>query len=359
MRTTGAGGVGRYARATLQAFVVFFLAFVSTGGPVRAFENGSTFMLLPGMSMGIPYAYVGPPGIYANDFASYGTNTLPRDAAPNAGKGPGSVHVDATIELLALRWTTPWTLLGASFAAQVIQPVVTQDKYGEIPGKGAISSFAGGIHDTIVAPAILSWQFPQKFYVAAALRLGVPDGTIQGVNGLDNIGVPYWMIQPTFAVAYLNNGWDLAANFFYDIYTTNPYSRVTDGQVFRADLTATKKFGRFEIGPVGYLAFQTTRDTGGASPAAYIASHGALNTCEPLPSGAWDQCSRGGKAGVGGEVAYDFDGAKLAVLVTDSVYSHGVGGANGWRVWTQAAFKLYTAPPPAPPLAAPGGMITK
>lgn len=303
--------------------------------------------------MGLPLAYLGSPGLYANDLASYGTNAVPGSIAPNAGKGPGTIKVDTAIELLSLRWTTPWTFFGARYAVAAVQPFVTQEKYGTIPGKGATDTFAGGIHDTIISPIILSWELPHKLFISPFLRIGVTDGTIQGVNGLDNVGVPYTMIQPGFAVAYLENGWNLSANLFNDIYLTNPYSHITDGQVFRADLTATKKFGRLEIGPVGYLAFQTTRDTGGASPAAYAASHGALNTCNPLPSGAFDQCSRASKAGVGAKIGYNFGPAQLAVLVTDSVLGEGIGGANGWRVWTQASFKLYDSPPPAPPVVAP------
>jgi hypothetical protein len=238
--------------------------------------------------------------------------------------GPGVIHVGAAIELINIRWTTPWTLLGENYAFVIAQPVVVQSKYGEIPGKGETYGHAGGVHNTIVTPGLLSWELASNMYVAAGMRFGVPDGTIQGVNGLDNIGVPYWMIQPTFALSYLDNGWDLSATLFYDIYTANPYSHVTDGPVFRADLTATKKFGSFEVGPVAYVAFQTQRDTGGSS-AAYLASGGAINTCEPLPTGAFNNCARAEKAGAGGKLGYDFKTVQIAVLVTDSVLSHGQG----------------------------------
>ena len=354
MPTLSGNGARKGMRAALQASILTALALIATGSPVRAFEPGSTFMLLPGMSMGVPYAYFGSPGLYMNNFASYGTNTVPTSVAP----GHGDVHLDVPIELLAFRWTTPWTFFGGTFAAAVIQPAVMQSTYGEIPGKGAIYGHVGGIHDTIVTPAQLSWQFPHKLFVSAGVRFGVPDGTVQGVNGLSNIGAPYWMIQPTVDIAYLDNGWNIDANFFYDFYTTNPYSNVSNGEVFRGDLAATHKFGRFDVGPVGYFAFQTTRDTGG-NTLGYLATGGAINTCEPLPSGAWNGCARAAKAGVGGKVGYDLGNAQIAVLVTDSVLSRGVGGANGWRVWTQAMFKLYDETPQAPALLPPTGAPVK
>lgn len=303
--------------------------------------------------MGLPLGYVGSPGLYVTNLASYGTNTAPGSIVPNAAKG-SKLYVDTPIEVLSFRWTTPWTLFGARYAFIAVQPFVSQRQYGDIVGKGPTDTQTGGMHDTIISPAVLSWELPHKTFFSTFLRAGIPDGAIDGPTGLGNAaGTPYWMIQPGAAISYLEHGWDLSANLFYDFYTTNPYSHVTDGQVFRADFTATKKFGRLEIGPVGYLAFQTTRDTGGASPAAYAASKGALNTCNLLPSGAFNQCSRAGKAGIGGKIGYNFGAANLALLVTDSVLSEGVGGANGWRVWTQASFKLYDPPRPAPPVVAP------
>jgi hypothetical protein len=305
-----------------------------------AFEPGASFTILPGTTMGIPYADTGKPGLVFYSLGNYGTVSVPRDVSPNLGFGPSSLKADIPDEIPALVWTTPWMLFGARYAILVAQPVAQVKGYGEIPGRGWITSDGGGMRNTIVAPINLSWHLPQGWYVGAGVNLALPDARVTGVNGLDSVGQPYWTVEPTFGVSYLHDGYDLSATMLYDFYTTNTYSGVTDGQALYLDLTATKKFGSYEFGPVGYLAVQTTRDSGG-NPLAYIATNGAANSCAPEPFNVYNYCVRAAKAGVGGEMAYDFDRGNIAVLATQSVLSHGQGGADGWRIWTRLTFKLY------------------
>ncbi len=325
-------------RASVVSAVV--LAACATGDRAIAFERGATFTVLPGTTMGLPFAYTGTPGIYVYSLGNYGTVSLPREIAPNVGKGPGSIEADVADEVPALLWTTPWTLFGATYAMLVSQPMASAQSYGQVPGVGPVSNQVGGLRDTIIMPVNLSWHLPYGWFVAAGFTMAVPDGHIKGINGLGSVGAPYWTFEPTFAVSYLHDGWDLSATFLYDIYSTNPYSGVTDGQALYVDLTATKKFGHVEIGPVGYVAVQTTRDSGG-SPAAFIATRGAANSCEPIAPNINNYCIQAARAGVGGKIGYDLGRGEIALLATQSVLSHGQGGADGWRIWTQFSWKLY------------------
>lgn len=305
-----------------------------------AFEQGATFTLMPGTTMGIPFANSHSPGLYFYGLANYGTETLPHDVSPNLGFGSGTIHVDVPDVVPAILWTTPWMLFGAHYAVLVGQPAAQFKAYGEIPGRGSFSSQGGGLRNTIVTPINLSWHLQNGWYVGAGFNTHIPDARTTGINGLDSGGQPYWTLEPTFAVSYLHDGYDFSATMFYDFYTTNTYSDVTNGQAIYLDLTATKKFGHYEIGPVGYFAAQTTRDVGG-NPMGYLTSRGAINSCDPEPGGFYNYCVRAAKAGVGGMVGYDFDRGNIAVLVTQSVLSHGQGGQDGWRIWTQLSFKLY------------------
>ena len=76
----------------------------------------------------------------------------------------------------------------------------------------------------------------------------------------------YWTFEPAFAVSYLSGQWNLTANFFYDINTKsqgiccNVNSTITSGNALYGDLHALYKFGKWEIGPVGYFEVQTTSD---------------------------------------------------------------------------------------------------
>ncbi len=327
-------------RARLRVLLLSALAVLATADRGFAFEPGASFTILPGTTMGIPFAYTGTPGLYLYNLANYGTVSVPREVSPNVGLGPGALKADVPDEIPALLWTTPWTLFGARYAVLVAEPMAAVDSYGQIPGVGWVTNQTGGLRDTIVAPANLSWDLRNGWHVGIGLDLAVPDGRINGINGLDSVGAPYWTFEPTFGVSYLRDGFDLSATFLYDIYSTNPYSHVTDGQALYADLTATKKFGHVEIGPVAYAAFQTTRDSGG-DPAAFLATGGLANSCEEEPENIYNYCVRAAKAGVGGKIGYDLGRGELALLATQSVLSHGQGGADGWRIWTQLSWKLY------------------
>ncbi len=341
MPTLGAGRALAFMRAQFQLLIIVASALILMGSSVRAFEPGATFYFTPGQIMGNDLAVFGPPGVYFASRFSYGTNKVPKDTLP-AGV---TRYVDVPIESMQFRWTTPWKLFGASYAFTVAQSFVSRSFYNSSV-KGPPAAFHSGVHNTIFSPGVLSWKFPHKVFVAAGIRFGAPDGAITGKNGLDNIGQPFWLIEPVLAFAYLDNGWDISANFLYDITTRNTISGVQNGDVIRGELAATKHFGRFEIGPTGYFAFQTTRDTGGIG--------GGFNSCA-IPAKGWNGCARAAKGGVGGKLGYDFGPAKAYVIVSDSVLSRGVGGADGWRVWTQIAFKLFNPLPPSPSLA----MVTR
>ena len=333
-------GADQTMRALFGASILAISFLLMMGQRGFAFERGASFTVLPGTTMGLPYAYTGTPGLYFYSLANYGTVSVPREVSPNIGFGPGSIKADVADEIPALLWTTPWTLFGARYAVLVTQPMVSVSSYGQVPGLGWVTRQTGGLRDPIISPLNLSWDLKNGWHIGAGFSMAIPIGRIKGINGLDSAGAPYWTLQPNMGVSYLRDGWDLSATLLYDFYTTNPHSHVTDGQALYLDLTATKMFGRFEIGPVGYVAFQTTRDSGG-DPAAFIASRGLVNSCQPIAPNVSNGCVRAAKAGVGAKIGYHIGRAQIAVLATGSVLSHGQGGSDGWRVWTQFSWKLY------------------
>jgi hypothetical protein len=318
---------------------------------VVAFERGASFTILPGTTMGLPYAYTGTPGVYFYSLGNYGTGSIAHDVQPNIGKGPGSVNIDVADEIPAFVWTTPYKIFGATYAVLLAQPIAAVSGYGPVPGAGYVRSQGGGFRNTFMSPITLSWDLGNGFHIGSGFNMAVPDARTTGINGLDSAGQPYWTLEPNIGISYLHDGFDLSATMLYDIYTRNTYSNVLDGQAMMIDFTATKKFQHIEIGPVGYLAFQTTRDSGG-NPLGFLTSNGAVNSCEPEPGGIFNSCVRAAKAGVGGKLGYDFGRGEIAVLATQSVYHHGQGATDGWRVWTQLSFKLYDDKL-SPPLAAP------
>ena len=71
--------------------------------------------------------------------------------------------------------------------------------------------------NTLWNPIALSWNLGGGWFVSVGFNFMGPDGSKRGRSVTPN--PDYWTFEPTFAVAYLANNWNLAANFFYDINT--------------------------------------------------------------------------------------------------------------------------------------------
>ena len=109
-----------HALVRASFFSAIAVAVLATCDRGFAFEPGASFTILPGTTMGIPFAYTGTPGLYLYSLGNYGTDSVPRAASPNVGFGPGSFRADVADEVPALLWTTPWTIFGATYA--VLEP---------------------------------------------------------------------------------------------------------------------------------------------------------------------------------------------------------------------------------------------
>jgi hypothetical protein len=315
MRRSGAWA----ARAWVAAALV---AAVTT--PTSAFEPLFVVNTPPGVTTGLPLGANPPPGLYFINIA-YGARSSIVGSGTSAGLS--GFNASSINEAPIVLWSTPWTILGASWALLAITPMA------------AVKIFDGG--DTIArirgfnnpgfSPAMLSWNPSTGWFVKLGVIVWAPLGTISAGplnNGLGNLGAPYWIIEEHLAVSYLTKEWSVTANLIYAINTRNTYSHVTDGNVLNVDLAAAKKFGAFEIGPVGYFSTQVTSDIG----------------CEAFYGAG--VCARGAKAGVGGLIGYDFGSVFAKLAVTDSVYIK--NSFDGWRVWSTVTIKL--TPDNSPPV---------
>jgi hypothetical protein len=141
-------------------------------------------------------------------------------------------------------------------------------------------------------------------------------------------------LEPEIAFSYLGNNWVASANFYYDINTRSQgvccaaNGSITSGNALFGDLTAVYKFGKWSIGPVGFLAVQTTNDTG---------------NCNPVIAGVVaNQCGRFRQFGAGGLVGYGFGPVDIQAWITDEFgardWAEGNGGVN---VMTRIGFKIY------------------
>ena len=217
-----------------------------------------------------------------------------------------------------------WSIFGGTYAAVVAQPALIQQI------TPPVNLADGGLHNTFFIPGQISWNLGNGFYAQVGLGIYAPDGTISGPKGINNVGAPWWTFQPQVALSYAKDGWNLTANIYTEFNTKNTVSGYTSGDIFHTDFTATKKFGRWSIGPVAYLTDQVSSDT---SSAAYNFVNGG----------------RFSDFAVGGLVAYDFGPATLSLVGTDEVYAHASGGTpgagnvitpQGWTIFGEISYKL-------------------
>jgi len=317
------------------------LAALAIGGAASsalAEESGTFQNRLNGATIGLPLGALPPPGLYTGLETVY--LGMPSDtgnggrAAGNQGNGQNP----AIAQAVPLLYVPGWTFLGASYAMSAVQAFYVFTSCGPTACAGSVPIVAGGFvyANTTWNPITLSWNLGGGWFASAAFNFMGPDGTRQ--TGTPN--PDYWTLEPAFAIAYLANNWVLAANFFYDIQTRSAGvccaagalgGTVTSGNTFYGDLTAVYKFGKWELGPVGYFEVQTTADTGAGCPAL---------------------CGNYQTVAIGGLVGYDFGPVDLQLWVTDQVVGNNTpAGVGAIDIWTRIGFRLW-APEAAKPLVA-------
>lgn len=308
--------------------------------PSAAVEPGNFQQYLRGLSIGDAAGATPPPGVYFEQ-SLVGAPQL-------SGQGQvAGVNVFAALSTSAVFWSTGWRVLGANVmlgAAQSFYELGAWSSTGGPPNTGV--TLYPTVHNSWLMPALLSWNLGNGFFASTAFAFYVPDGS--RYNNSPN--PDYWTYEPHFAVSYLANGWNLTANFIYDFNTasgghTGAFAgtpAAAFGVGYRSgdqaflDLTATKKFGKWELGPVGFLKWQTTDDVPGSG-----------FSCATMAAATGVNCGRATQYGLGALVGYDFGLVNLKLYATDTVYNRDDYG--GWNVWAKLAFPLWIAQPPAPP----------
>src|ERR1700730_844581 len=152
--------------------------------PANAYEDQS-WKTKPGSFIGAS-AGMPPPGIYMfNQVFTYQANF----AGPgvNNALGGGKVGLQAAVDVQGFIFVPGWTFLGATYDALIVQPFVMDSIGQPIPAQ------ASGVFNTYFVPVELTWKLGTSgFVVKSGLAFYAPTGTIQGANGLNNQGRPYW-----------------------------------------------------------------------------------------------------------------------------------------------------------------------
>jgi hypothetical protein len=135
-------------------------------------------------------------------------------------------------------------------------------------------------------------------------------------------------LNQRFALSYTNDGWNLTANVIwgiqFDQVTNRPQtspcpvspaipSTGCNPNFVNVDLTATKRFGKWELGPVGYYSSDLSM---------------------PVP-----EYRKQSQFAMGGLIGYWFGPVILQAYVTSDVYQKNYGGRD-IRAWTRIVIPL-------------------
>lgn len=307
-------------------------AIALTAGMTATVAQAQT-TTVPGEQVGLAVGAPLPEGIYA-------INTFTYRSADNSA-------VDTAVNIPILVWSTPWVPLGGRLEFVVAPPTVFV--FGRNSGPTGlrdlsinVGTFVGGI-----------WAFDLGGNFGVSLLGGTYLNEANGDRGVlvqNNGVVASRAVLPQlasntyrFGVAgsYTGDGWNITANLTYNFYDSparfdgrgSTLGAIPISDALNLDLTATKKFGKFEIGAIGY-------GTVNLDP----------NLVYPVALGG-GRIGRGGRFALGGLIGYDFGIFTVQAYVARDVVTS-VAGTESTDGWFRIIAPLYTPPAPVP-VAAP------
>lgn len=250
--------------------------------------------LFPGISTGIPLGAPLPEGVYVISIPTWGSRTTtPRT----------DVFASAPAWLI---WSTPWTFMGGRVLLDTVTPYVD----ARVPGVIHRSGFANTFLDAQV-----------KWDLGGGLFGGFQGGVYLPVkNDLNILGVAHdWSaFQGIGALSYLKDGWNLSSTFVFGTGHDDQPGKDPGAAWFNYDLTATKKFDKFEIGAVAF---------------------GSTDLSSPYAGYA-----RQSQFAAGGLVGYDFGRVNVQMKLTTDLYEKNYHGRDT-RVWANIVIPLWNPAP--------------
>ena len=218
-------------------------------------EEGIT-PYLPGATTGVPVGALPPPGLYGSEdsYIVYG------GVKGNNGQSI-PVNVSNPSESVSLLWSSPYHVLGAQYGTGLIQI----GSYHQVDASGVGGPKTGdfGLFNTILEPLLLSWNVGNGVSVALGQSIYLPNGEFHHA-GLTRLQTSYanafYTYEPSLAITYLKNGWNLTANNIIDVNTKDGQTNYQSGSVYYLDLTAVRTIGKWTLGAIGNYTQQFTND---------------------------------------------------------------------------------------------------
>ena len=252
----------------------------------------------PGSTIGPPQGAPIPPGLLFSDWITEGCRT-----------SPSRLCLGDNISVLV--WSTPWKIAEARVQL-IVAPVV--------PVWYSIHNVASssGLYDPFAA-AQFAWDLGQGW--GASYLLGYYFAAVGGPIASSSDSV-----NQRFALSYTANGWNLTTNNIFGIVnhsrTNHPHgspcptlpSKGCNTDFYNNDITATKTFSNWDLGPVAYYSTDLNKPIRGYQKQSQFA--------------------------LGFLVGYHFGPAVLQIYLTRVVYQKNYGGYDT-RLWASIQVKIW------------------
>ncbi|PTW59369.1 hypothetical protein C8N35_10782 [Breoghania corrubedonensis] len=200
----------------------------------------------PGGSTGNAAGALPPDGLYFSVDTFVNNGSLRGDDGKRvkpAGRSINTMNIGVTPTLL---WVPGWEVLGARYGMAITQPYQHTETTG--------SEITDALFNLILTPAILSWDLGNGLFVGTGMNIYMKTGDF------DRYANEFWTFEPNLAVSYLANGWNLTLNNTFDFNTKNESNDYQTGSFYYLDATATKRFGRWQVGAVANYTQQLEED---------------------------------------------------------------------------------------------------
>jgi hypothetical protein len=162
--------------------------------------------------------------------------------------------------------------------------------------------------------------------ISVAWKLGGGWALTQSIGGyapvVTSVGANQWVFQETTALTYAGGGWNLTVRPALGFTGENVTTGMKDHpDYFNIDITATKHFGKWEVGAVGY---------------------GSHDLGKAVVNGGKEQA----QFALGGLVGYNFGGVDVQIFATRDVFSQNYNNFDGsksyeTRIWNRIVLPLW------------------
>ncbi|MCG8709192.1 transporter [Brenneria sp. 4F2] len=251
--------------------------------------------LQPGATTGNAAGALPPPGLYLITDVAYEAGKLKNEQGKTARTPAGQRIKAANVSsVAALTWVPGWEVLGARYAAAIAQPYKwARTRVSDEAGSHVVSS--SGMVNTAITPAILSWDLGGGYHLGTGLTLYADNGKFRyaydasarrNVKSSTAIGNDYWTAEPSLALTYLTDGWNITVNNLLDVNTTNKTTKYRSGMTYYLDMTVAKHIDNVTLGLLGNYTKQITDDKiNGKSVSAIPGFYGEGNKMEHVLAG--------------------------------------------------------------------------